>query len=88
MDKGFLQYLILKPNNYVLVWAYIFSRLNEENKAQIHLHELLARYNVPKTTLKRIVKYGADYHNSKMDYKWVSNYLIISKIKITCFTSF
>ena len=32
MEKGFLQYLIVKPNNYILVWAYIFSRLNEDNK--------------------------------------------------------
>ena len=83
MEKGFLQYLIVKPNNYILVWAYIFSRLNEDNKAQIYIYELLGRYKVPKSTLKRIVKYGSEYYSSKMNYKWASNHLIISVLNIS-----
>jgi len=83
MDKGFLQYLMVKPNNYILIWAYIFSRLNEENSAQIYIYELLGRYKVPKSTLKRIVKYGSEYYSSKMDYKWASNHLIINLLNIS-----
>ena len=49
----------------MLVWTYIFSRLDENN-------------NVPKSTMKRIVNYGSDYSGFEMNYEWISNHLNIS----------
>ena len=64
MNKIFIKHLITKPDKYILVWTYIFSRLDEENSAVIFLVELSAKYNVPKSTLKRIVSYGASVYGS------------------------
>jgi len=77
LNKNFIQLLISKPNSYLLVWAYIFSRLDDENKSIIHMYEMSVKYNVPKSTLKRIVAYGVSVSGFKMDFKWSSNYLHI-----------
>ena len=77
MNKKFLQHLIAKPNTYVLVWAYIYSRLDDQNEGAIYLYELSGKYNIPKSTLKRIVSYGVSVSGLEMDYKWVSNTLHI-----------
>ena len=71
MNTKFLQKLISKPNNYVLVWAYIFSRLDEDNNGVIYLYEIASKYKVPKSTLKRIVDYGVSVSGLEMDYKWI-----------------
>lgn len=78
MNNKFIQKLISKPNNYVLVWAYIFSRLDENNKGVIYLYEISSKYKIPKSTLKRIVDYGVLVSGLQMDYKWISNTLHIS----------
>tara|TARA_B110000908_G_C10246951_1_gene449417 strand:+ start:1829 stop:2554 length:726 start_codon:yes stop_codon:yes gene_type:complete len=77
LNTKFLQKLISKPNNYVLVWAYIFSRLDEDNNGVIYLYEIASKYKVPKSTLKRIVDYGVSVSGLEMDYKWISNSLHI-----------
>jgi hypothetical protein len=78
LNKKFIQNLVAKPNNYLLVWGYIFSRFDEQNKASIYLYEIYAKYKVPKSTLKRIVDYGVSISGLEMDYKWISNTLHIS----------
>ena len=78
MNKKFIQNLVAKPNNYLLVWGYIFSRFDDENKASIYLYEISAKYKIPKSTLKRIVDYGVSISGLEMDYKWISNTLHIS----------
>ena len=62
----------------MLVWTYIFSRLDENNKAIIYIFEIMTKYNVPKSTMKRIVNYGSDYSGFEMNYEWISNHLNIS----------
>jgi len=62
----------------MLVWTYIFSRLDENNKAIIYIFEIMTKYNVPKSTMKRIVDYGSVYNGFEMNYSWISNYLNIS----------
>ena len=80
MNKKFIRKLVSKPNTYLLVWGYIFSRLNDDNKGEIYMYELLAKYNVPKSTLKRIVAYGVSDCGFEMDCKWLSNTLHINII--------
>ena len=77
MDKRFLQTLLTKPNHYLLVWCYVFSRLNEENKSVIYIHEIMPRFDLPKSTVKRIIKYGVEVYPFKIETKWVSNNLHI-----------
>jgi len=78
LNKNFIKQLITKPQNYLLVWAYIFSRLDEENKGVIYIYEMSVKYKVPKSTLKRIVGYGVSVSGFKMDCKWISNSLHIN----------
>ena len=82
MNNKFIQKLISKPNNYVLVWAHIFSRLDDDNRAVIYLYEISSKYKVPKSTLKRIVDYGVSVSGLEMDYKWISNSLHISLLDV------
>jgi len=78
VNKQFIRHLIIKPDNYILVWGYIFSRLDENNNATIHIFEIMSKYKVPKSTMKRIVDYGNSFSGLKMDYKWISNHLTIN----------
>ena len=78
MNKQFIRHLLIKPDNYMLVWSYIFSRLDENNNATIHIYEIMSKYKVPKSTMKRIVDYGNSFSGLKMDYKWISNHLNIN----------
>lgn len=82
MNREFIKYLILKPNNYILVWTYIYSRLDEKDSATIYIHELMSRYKIPKSTMKRIVDYGMSYDGLNLNYKWINNYLQISGLDI------
>mgnify|MGYP006130301195 CR=1 FL=1 len=77
MNKIFLQKLVTKPNTYLLVWGYIFSRLDDDNKGVIYLYEISVKYKLPKSTLKRIVSFGVSLSGFKMDCKWISNSLHI-----------
>ena len=82
MNKKFITYLVSKPKSYLLVWAYIYSRLGDDNTGTIYLYEILTRYDVSKSTLKRIVDYGVGVCGFKVDYKWISNTLHISLLGI------
>lgn len=82
MNKKFIKKLISKPNTYILVWAYIYSRLDEDNRGVIYLYEISSKYKVPKSTLKRIVDYGVSVSGLNMDYKWISNALHISVLDL------
>ena len=78
MNREFIKYLITKPHTYILVWAYIYSRLDDNNNASIYIHEFMSRYKIPKSTMKRIVDYGMSFDELKLNYKWINNYLHIS----------
>ena len=78
MNKNFIKYLIVKPDSYILVWAYIYSRLDDNNCTSIYIFELMSRFNLAKSTMKRIVDYGMQHSELNLDYKWISNYLHIS----------
>jgi hypothetical protein len=62
----------------MLVWSYLYSRLNENNTATIYIYEIMSKYKMPKSTMKRIVDYGVQFIGFKVDYKWIYNSLIIS----------
>lgn len=62
----------------MLVWSYVYSRLDENNKATIFIFEIMSKYKMPKSTMKRIVDYGCQFDELKVNYKWISNSLIIS----------
>ena len=80
MNKNFIKYLIVKPDSYILVWAYIYSRLDDNNSTSIYIFELMSRFSLAKSTMKRIVDYGMQYPELNLDYKWISNYLHISSL--------
>ncbi len=78
MNKNFIRHILLKPDKYILVWTYIYSRLDEKNHAHIYIYEIMTKYKVSKSTMKRIVDYGSSFSELEMNYKWISNYLTIS----------
>ena len=77
MHKNFIKYLIGKPDTYMLIWTYIHSRLDENNEATIYIYEILVKYKVAKSTMKRIVGCGYDFYGDNMVFKWFSNHLSI-----------
>ena len=62
----------------MLVWSYLYSRLDDNDTATIYIYEIMSKYKMPKSTMKRIVDYGVQFTGFKVDYKWISNSLIIS----------
>ena len=69
----------MKPDNYLLVWAQIFSKL-ENAEGTMFIYELTGRNNIPKPTLKRILDYGTKYDDFNLEYKWRNNVLIFRTI--------
>ena len=62
----------------MLIWTYIHSRLDEKNEATIYIYEILIKYKVAKSTMKRIVTFGSSFYGNNMVFKWFSNHLKIS----------
>ena len=80
MEKEFITYLLLKPDKYLLVWAQIFSKLNNRGEGVLFVYEITARNKVPNPTLKRILDYGLKYYGVKMDCKWSNKTLTFSNV--------
>jgi len=77
VDIKFITYLLKKPDKYLLVWAYIYTKFDSKKK-DVSVYELIGRYGVPKATLKRVLDYGCSFSGVKMDYKWRDNSLSFS----------
>ena len=65
----------------MLIWTYIHSRLDENNESTIYIYEILVKYKVAKSTMKRIVNCGYDFYGDNMVFKWFSNHLKISLLE-------
>lgn len=80
MEKEFIKYLLLKPDKYLLVWAQIFSKLDNRGEGVLFVYEIIARNNIPKPTLKRILDYGSQYNGGNLNFIWRNNALIFSRV--------
>ena len=80
MEKEFIKYLLLKPDKYLLVWAQIFSKLDNRGEGVLFVYEIIARNNTPKPTLKRILEYGNQYSGFNLNFIWRNNTLIFSRV--------
>ena len=80
MEKQFITYLLLKPDKYLLVWAQIFSKLDNRGEGVLFVYEITGRNNIPKPTLKRILEYGKQYSGFNLNFIWRNNTLIFSRV--------
>jgi uncharacterized phage protein (TIGR02220 family) len=80
VERGFITYLLAKPDKYLLVWAFISSQLYR-NEGTVGVYEIIGKYKVPKSTLKRILEYGRNYNGFKMDIIWRNNVLLFKNIE-------
>lgn len=71
---------MLKPDKYLLVWAQIFSKLDNRGEGVLFVYEIIARNNIPKPTLKRILDYGSQYNGGNLNFIWRNNALIFSRV--------
>ena len=71
---------MLKPDKYLLVWAQIFSKLDNRGEGVLFVYEIIARNNTPKPTLKRILEYGNQYSGFNLNFIWRNNTLIFSRV--------
>ena len=67
----------MKPDKYLIVWAQIFSKL-EKGEGSMFVYEITARNRIPSPTLKRILDYGINFSEIKLDYKWSNKILTFS----------
>ena len=70
----------MKPDKYLLVWAFISANLYR-NEGTVGVYEIMGKYNVPKSTLKRILEYGRAYNGFKMDIIWRNNLLVFNTLQ-------
>lgn len=77
MNK-FLNYLFEKPDRYVLVWAFILSKL-KNNTCELDKLYVMSKFKLNRTTFTRIIDYGLKYNGEQsMNINWTRNTLIIS----------
>jgi len=69
----------MKPDKYLIVWAQIFSKL-EKGEGSMFVYEITARNRIPSPTLKRILDYGINFSEIKLDYKWSNKMLTFSSL--------
>ena len=78
---SFLAELFRKSNMYALVWSYILSRIDKENKDnKISIFEILSNTKSKKNMLYIIIKFGIDYTNSNdigFHFLLKNNYLYV-----------
>lgn len=73
-------YLSHKPDVYLLVWAYIYARSDDNNVFTGFVPELLSRFKISKTTLFRIIDFGFTRNGTgtQVERKWNDNILIVT----------
>ena len=77
MNK-FLNYLFEKPDRYVLVWAFILSKL-KNNTCELDKLYVMSKFKLNRTTFTRIIDYGFKYSGEhSMNINWTRNTLIVS----------
>ena len=77
MNK-FLNYLFEKPDRYVLVWAFILSKI-KNNTCELDKLHLMSKFKLNRTTFNRIIDFGLNYNGEhSMNAKWTRNKLIIN----------
>ena len=72
---------MLKPPIYLQVWAYIYANTNDEGVYEESISIFLSKFKLPKSTLHRILSYGATWNGNGtiVERQWNNNSL---KIKI------
>lgn len=76
--NNFLNYLFEKPDKYVLVWAFILSKI-KNNTCELDKLHLMSKFKLNRTTFTRIIDYGTNYSGEqRMNAKWTRKSLIIS----------
>ena len=77
MNK-FLHYLFEKPDRYVLVWAFILSKIRN-NTCELDKRYVMSKFKLNRTTFTRIVDYGLKYNGEhSVNGIWTRNLLIIN----------
>ena len=77
MNK-FLHYLFEKPDRYVLVWAFILSKI-KNNTCELDKLYVMSRFKLNRTTFQRIIEFGLNYEGEQsMNVIWTRKSLIIS----------
>jgi len=77
MNK-FLNYLFEKPDRYVLVWAFILSKI-KNNTCELDRLYVMSRFKLNRTTFHRIIEFGLNYNGEQlMNATWTRKTLIIS----------
>jgi uncharacterized phage protein (TIGR02220 family) len=67
-----------KPDKYVLVWAFILSKI-KNNTCELDKLHLMSKFKLNRTTFTRIIDYGLNYSGEqRMNAKWTRKSLIIS----------
>lgn len=84
MNKLFIEHLIKKPHQYLLVWSFIYANSDNDDLFQGQYQVILSKFSISRTTLQRIVDYGCEYTNQsgqKVGRKWADKILTIKFVK-------
>jgi hypothetical protein len=79
VDIRFVQYLLRKPDSYVLVWCFIYATARDGSFIA-NYSSLLSRFKLSRTSLQRIIDYGCEFveDGQKVGRKWAGNELTIT----------
>lgn len=76
--NNFLNYMFEKPDKYVLVWAFILSKI-KNNTCELDKLHVMSKFKLNRTTFTRIIDYGTNYSGEQhMNANWTRKSLIIS----------
>ena len=81
MNKQFIQYLLDKPQPYLVVWSYLFAYSNTEGVSTHQYHFLCSQFKISRATLQRIIECGVTWwaeSGQKVGRKWADKQLTIS----------
>ena len=75
-----MKYLNEKPEPYLMVWVFLFVNSNDSNEITIPTLNLLSKFKISRTTLRRIIDFGCKWTASgqQVDSNWTDKLLIIN----------
>ena len=56
-----MKYLNEKPEPYLMVWVFLFVNSNDSNEITIPTLNLLSKFKISRTTLRRIIDFGCKW---------------------------
>lgn len=79
---NFFKHLFSRPDHYVMIWAYLISKMSSAMITKIDMAVLCARFDLPESKVRDVLLYGSKYKGKiSFDQRVLTNGMVLITIR-------